>query len=97
MPRDYESIFPAYDATLLQDMDDAITECGLWDWLKTFEPKKDEGFMFTDNQNIDKISSKLKYDGHSGHSFAWCLRTIQTIAKKGWDTYRAEKLRSARG
>jgi hypothetical protein len=77
MTRDYE------ETLMLQDMHDAITECNLWDWLKTFEPKKDEGFIFTNHPNIDKISSKMKYEGHSGFSFAWCMRKMQYLAKNG--------------
>ena len=88
MPRDYEELFSREDAAMLQDMDDAITECDLWDWLKTFEPKKDEGFMLTDHPNINKITSKMKYEGHSGFSFAWCMQNMQLVAKRGWANYR---------
>ena len=72
---------------MLQDVDNAITECNLWDWLKTFEPGADRGFMFTSHPNIDKISSKMKYNGHSGFSFAWCMRHMESVAKDGWEKY----------
>ena len=96
MERNYESIFPAFEAHLLRDMDTAITECNLWDWLKTFTPDSDRGFMFTRHANIDKITSKSKYDGHSGASFAWTMRHMESVAKEGWDAYRQRMLREGR-
>lgn len=93
MAHDYTRIYSVYEATMLEDMDRAITECQLWDWVKTFEPKENEGFMFTDHPNLDKITNNLKY-GHSGASFAWCVRNMQSIARKGWEQYVSEVLMS---
>lgn len=97
MPRDYETLFPAFDAYILRDADEAITDAGMWEWLKTFEPKKDEGFMFTLHPNINEISLKMKYDDHTGFTFAWCMRNMEAVAKKGWDKYRADILESRLG
>jgi hypothetical protein len=96
MARVYEDAFPVYEAYLLQDMDNAITECNLWDWLKTFEADGDKGFLFTLDPNIDKIMATVKHQGHSGFSFAWCMRHMQAVAKKGWPAHKLDVLKMSR-
>ena len=84
MERRYELIYSKFEATMLQDADNAITKCELWEWLATFNPHAGEGFMFTNHPNLNKIIVAMKYEGHSGASFAWTMRTMQTVAKIGW-------------
>ena len=95
----YNSLFPAYEATLYADADQAITKAGLWGWLKEFNPRADEGFMFSSHSNIDVISSHMKLaDQHSGASFALTMRTMEYIAKNGWESLVAQvKLRRNSG
>lgn len=86
MTRDYYTIYDEDDARLLQDADNAVTECNLWDWLKTFTPEEGKGFMHTRHENLDLINSKMKLlDEHSGASYAITMRTIEFVAKEGWD------------
>lgn len=87
MAHNYIRIWSAYEATMLEDMDRAITECQLWNWLKEFEPDEGKGFMFTEHPNLDTIVSKLRHNRHSGSSFAWCMRNMQSVAKLGWERY----------
>jgi hypothetical protein len=54
-----------------------VKEKDLCEWLKTFEPDKDKGFMFTNHPNIDIISQAVANDGHSGASFALCVRAVK--------------------
>jgi len=37
--------------------------------------------MFTNSTIIDKISTNLKYTGHSGCSFGWTMRQVEFLAK----------------
>ena len=70
----------------LQDAYDAITRLNLWKELSDFTPNKDEGFMFTSHPLIHKINSELRLLGeHSGSSYGWMMRTMEFIAKKGWN------------
>lgn len=73
-------------------MYDAITELNLWDWLQTFIPEKYDGFMWSPDNELRQIDKhpKVYSDGHSGASFAWCMRHMDMIAKKGWDHYYIE-------
>ena len=81
MVRDYTSIYGKDSSVMLADADKAITECGLWDWMKTYEPEKGNGFMFTQHPNLDRINKAMKYEGHSGSSYGWTMRVMEQVAK----------------
>jgi hypothetical protein len=70
---------------LLIDAYQAITACDLWDWMKTYTPDKDKGFVFSTHPNLDRINAAMKYQGHSGGSYGWTMRTMEHIAKLGWN------------
>ena len=72
----------------LQDAYDAITRLNLWKELSQFSPSKDEGFMFTSHPLIHKINCEMKLlSEHSGSSYGWVMRTMEFIAKNGWNNY----------
>jgi hypothetical protein len=48
------------------------------------------GFMFSQHPMIGAISSYMKYEGHSGASYAMTMRQMEFIAKNGWDSYLAQ-------
>ena len=70
----------------LLNMANAITQLELWDWLKNFEQNQNEGFMFSSDENVIKIGDSVISDGHSGATFAYCIRCMQSIAKKGFES-----------
>lgn len=72
---------------MLQDADDAITKCDLWEWLASYTPEEGKGFLFATHENFDRIDDEMKYNGHSGSSHAWTMRTMQRIARLGWQTF----------
>jgi len=80
------------DSKMLKNMYDTITELNLWDWLENFTPEKDKGFMWSPAPEIGQIGHhpKVDSDGHSGASFAFCMRHMEVIAKKGWIDYYRE-------
>ena len=67
----------SYFDTCIEHMTLVVKEKDLCEWLKTFEPDKDKGFMFTNHPNIDIISQAVANDGHSGASFALCVRAVK--------------------
>ncbi len=79
------------DEYMLKNVYDAICELNLWEWLKTYTPDEDRGFMFSYSKEVNEIiqHSKVVSDRHSGASFAWCMRNMEVIAKNGWDHYFA--------
>jgi hypothetical protein len=92
MTPDFSSLYSAYECEMLQDAYDAITKCDLWDWMRTYTPHANEGFMFSTHPSLAQIQSGMKYTGHSGASWGWTMRTMESIAKAGgWDAFKASR------
>jgi hypothetical protein len=85
---DFETLYGPLEATLLTDAYQAITTCGLWDWMRTFSPEDGKGFMFSGHPNLDRINAAMKYDGHSGASYGWTMRQMESLAKIGWEEHK---------
>jgi hypothetical protein len=72
----------------------AVSQMELWDWMKSFEPDENKGFMWSDHPNITRIIHKMESlpdaPGHSGSSFAITMRHLQFIAKNGVEQYRRQ-------
>lgn len=83
----YLQLYPQFEATMLQDADDAITSCGLWEWLRDYTPDEGKGISFSTHPNLERIDTAMKYQGHSGSSYAWTMRTMQQVARLGWATF----------
>ena len=91
---DFENVYDKNDVEMLRDAYDAITQCNLWDWMRTYEPEEGRGFMFSRDPNLDAINDAMKYTGHSGASYALVMRQMQAIAKAGgWEPFKARVLR----
>jgi len=71
---------------MIKDGINAVTVTEMWDWLKTYEPEKSEGFMFSSHPNLNKIGNNM-YGGHSGASYAWTMRQLEYIAKNGFEAF----------
>jgi hypothetical protein len=87
MAHNYSELFDAHEAMMLRDMDSAITQCNLWEWLREYTPEEGKGFMFSQHPNLDKINAAMKYQGHSGSSYGWTMRQMEYIAKHGWTLF----------
>ena len=83
--QNFPSHYSKLERELLTDAHQAITACDLWDWMKTYTPDKYKGFVFSTHPNIDRINAAMKYTGHSGTSYGWTMRTMEKIAKLGWN------------
>ena len=77
----------AKDGPMLKNMYDAITTLNLWDWLAAYSPLADKGFMFSASPELNAIAAATDAFGHSGASFALCMRHMECIAKGGWIEY----------
>ncbi len=91
MTHNYSDLFTEHEAMMLQDADNAITSCGLWDWLRDYTPTENKGFMFSEHPNLTQIRSAMKYGGHSGASYGWTMRQMEYIAKHGWTLFEFVK------
>ncbi len=68
---------------------------GGWEYLRAYTPPGDQGFMFSPStgkrKEIDAEIEK-RYPGHSGASYGRTMRTLEFIAKQGWDMFAKEML-----
>jgi len=55
------------------------TGIDMWDYLKTYTPEANKGFMFSNDATIDKIGQYMEV-GHSGCSYSWTMRQLHRIA-----------------
>ena len=76
--------FDNHSTTMLNDMYQACTLAGAWNWIKTFD---EESFMFSNHPMIKRISDCIEYQEHSGASFDWTMRHMESLAKEGIDNY----------
>ena len=53
------------------------------EFLKNYEPPKDRGFMWDDNNTVVQIMNKIhdENDCHSGASLAYTMRWLQYLIK----------------
>jgi len=86
-PGDFSFIKDKNTAEMFTDAYDSISKTEKWGYLSKYTPG-DGGFMFSKpSEEIEMINSNLKYEGHSGSSYAWTMRIMEHIAKNGWGSY----------
>lgn len=87
---------PAWDRKMIQAGFEAMESVeGSWEFLRTYEPPEDKGFMFSlPTGKMLEINAAIenRYPGHSGSTYGITMRILQHIAKNGWDTYAKEIL-----
>lgn len=87
---DYISLgYSQSEKEMLEDAYQAIEKTNMWDYMKK-EPVG--GYTFTDDEELRLINRHLEYQGHSGFSFGWTMRTMQQIAKLGEEKFIKECL-----
>ena len=88
---DFTTINDDHSRKMMENAFNAITATeGGWDYLRTFA---EETFMYSRNPIVQTISDnmvKLGYDGHSGASFGWTMRTMEYLAKHGKEAFLAK-------
>ncbi len=93
-----------YEASLLQDAYDAITVTETWDYFRTFS---EQSFMFSRSGSakegtlreathrsavLAQVQAQMKtLDQHSGASYGCVMRTMEEIAKDGWESWAAAR------
>lgn len=67
---------------------EAVNDLNKWEFMRTYEPPINKGYMFDDNTDVLEITSKIVeyYPNHSGISLALTLRTLQFLSKYGQKT-----------
>ncbi len=86
---DFALIHDEHSREMLENAYNAIILAEGWDYLKNFN---EESFMFSSNPMVKSISDNmitLGYNGHSGASFGWTMRTMEYLAKHGKEAFLA--------
>ena len=79
-----------FERSMLEDTYAAVTAAEAWDFLRNWSPPEGQGFMFTQHPTLDSIQKHMKLlDTHSGASYGFCMRVMEAIAKRGWESYAA--------
>ncbi len=85
---DFDAIKDNHVREMMKNAYDAITMAdGGWTFMKTFN---EESFMFSSHPLVRTISANMEalgYNGHSGASFGWTMRTMEYLAKNGKEAF----------
>ena len=73
---------------MLKDMADTVDRLQLWNWFANESPPGGSGYMYWGHPNIDLISNGLSDNQHSGATFGFAMRCMQSIAKNGFDEWK---------
>ena len=85
----FVSVYDCDFRTEIKTMADTITDLDLWKWFRTVDPPKDKGYSWWEHTNIELISKTLPNNPHSGATFAYCMRQMQSIAKNGFTKWNS--------
>lgn len=96
---EFEFVQDSGHRALYKNMHGSITSTELWDWMRDFVPEEDKGFMFSKAPELDRISNKMREDpvsgNHSGASYSCIMRSMEYIAKNGYDEFKADYIRNS--
>jgi len=84
----FDFIEDSSERLILTNAYNAITLTETWGFVSS----DIESFMFLDDYRINEITSmmkKLGYNGHSGFSFGYTMRSMQYIARHGLDKFKS--------
>lgn len=95
-PGDFSFVDDNWESEMLDDMYSAVTMAEGWNTLRDADPG-DGGFMFSKNEQVcdlmRRVTAALDDPGvHSGFSFGFCIRTMQAIARDGWENWVVARL-----
>lgn len=73
----------------------AVTLANAWDFMRDFSPDSQTGFLMTNHPKLTSINNECEKlcIGHSGTSWALCMRNMEFIAKHGWEAYKTSNLK----
>jgi hypothetical protein len=91
-PGDFSFMRASPEAALYKNAYDAIESEGLWGFFRDKTPPTDEGYAFWDAPELMRLRPYLLAMNHSGTSYALTMRTMERIAKNGWEAFVAERV-----
>lgn len=94
-PGDFSFIRDPMWRMFLHDAYQAVWLADAWSSLRDESPPDDKGFMFSSSPTTDTIQKFMRHHhDHSGASYGITMRSMESIAKRGWLTFVSENLDS---
>ena len=94
---EFEFISEQSERELYKNMHNAITQTELWDWMRSYTPPANTGFMFSTAPEFEMIHNKMREDPisnrHSGCSYGCMMRVMESIAKKGYEAFKMDMMK----
>ena len=87
----FEFILSENNRHILESAYNTITRLEKWDYLREYVISENTGYMFAAEDSINELMDQINSDyqfGHSGCSMALTMRTMDFIAKNGFDSFR---------
>jgi len=79
------------DQYFYADAYETIERLGLWEFFRTETPPEGKGYMFWSHPTMDRLTKEMKTaNDHSGASWGLTMRTMEYIAKNGWEQWVAK-------
>lgn len=85
------SFLEPYTRRMIESAYRTVTRLKKWDYIHNFTPNYEEGFQFSNDIEINNIMVEIDNEykeGHSGYTMGFTMRTINTIAKHGYQNLR---------
>jgi hypothetical protein len=75
-----------YSKQMCQTAFNAIVNADGWEYLKSYSPNPERGYMFDSDPQMNKLMSAVADadPGHSGCSMGWTMRQLQEVALSGY-------------
>lgn len=91
---DFSFINDRWFRDMIEDGYQAVTATeGGWDFFKEWTPPADKGYMWSTHPKMTEITRNMKlYEDHSGSTLAMTMKSMQKIARLGWNGYVEEYL-----
>jgi hypothetical protein len=88
----FDFITNLHERHMLSSAYNTITRLQKWDYLRDYIISEKTGYMFSTESTINELMNQINTDyelGHSGCSMGCTMRTMDLIAKNGFDSFRA--------
>ena len=87
----FEFIPCEHKRRMLESAYNTITRLQKWDYLCEYKVSEETGYMFSTESTINELMDQINTDyqsNHSGFSISYTMRSMDLIAKNGFDSFR---------
>lgn len=86
---DFSFVCDLEDRKSLKDAYETAVRLGI---MPVLEAETFESFCWSSHAAVNRVRDELTYTGHSGASFGIAMRSVEAIAKGGWDKWALARM-----